>query len=114
MRESPLIIIWLDNLGLFYPLIGELGLMDIAAASKGGTVVRNLISTVPSVSEAAEVGVKAGCSLNQLPVLCEVTFDQATLCYFNLKQTYFNRETGTLTPIEGAPKLADFVGPALG
>jgi len=29
MRESPLIVIWLDNLGLFLPLIGELGLMDI-------------------------------------------------------------------------------------
>jgi hypothetical protein len=29
MRESPLIVIWIDNLGLFYPLIGELGLMDI-------------------------------------------------------------------------------------
>jgi len=29
MRVSPLIVIWLYNLGLFYPLIGELGLMDI-------------------------------------------------------------------------------------
>jgi hypothetical protein len=53
MRESPLIVIWLDNLGLFYPLIGELGLTD------------------------------------------------------------FDRETGTLAPFEGAPKLVDFVGPAL-
>ncbi len=25
MRESPLIILWLDNLGVFYPLIAELG-----------------------------------------------------------------------------------------
>ena len=113
MRESPLIIIWLDNLGLFYPLIGGLGLTDIAAAFKGGTVVRNLISTVPSITEAAEVVVKAGCSLNQLPVLGEVTFDRATQRYFNLKQTDFDRETGTLTRVEGAPKLADFVGPAL-
>jgi hypothetical protein len=113
MRESPLIIIWLDNLGLFYPLIGELGLTDIAAAFKGGTVVRNLISTVPSITEAAEVAVKAGCSLNQLPVLGEVTFDRTTQRYFNLKQTDFDTETGTLTRVEGAPKLADFVGPAL-
>ena len=29
MIESPLIVTWLDNLGLFHPLIGELGLMDI-------------------------------------------------------------------------------------
>ena len=29
MRGSPLIVIWLDNLALFYPLIGELGMMDI-------------------------------------------------------------------------------------
>ena len=46
-------------------------------------------------------------------MLGEVTFDRATQRYFNLKQTDFNRETGTLTPVEGAPKLADFVGPAL-
>ena len=113
MRVSPLIVIWLDNLGLFYPLIGELGLTDIAAAFKGGTVVRNLISTVPSVTEAAEVVVKAGCSLNQLPVLGEMTFDRSSQRFFNLKQTDFDRETGTLTPVEGAPKLVDFVGPAL-
>jgi hypothetical protein len=113
MRESPLIIIWLDNLGLFYPLIGELGLTDIAAAFKGGTVVRNLISTVPSITQAAEVVVKAECSLNQLPVLGEVTFERATQRYFNLKQTDFDRKTGTLSRVEGAPKLADFVGPAL-
>jgi hypothetical protein len=94
MRESPLIIIWLDNLGIFYPLIGELGLTDIAAAFKGGTVVRNLISTVPSITEAVEVAVKAGCSLNQLPVLGEVTFDRATQRYFNLKQTDFARKPG--------------------
>ncbi len=71
MRESPLIILWLDNLGLFYPLI------------------------------------------DQLPVLGEVTFDRATRRYFNLKQTDFDRETGMLTLIKGAPRLADFVGPAL-
>lgn len=113
MRENPLIILWLDNLGAFYPLIGELGLTNIAAAFEDGTVVHNLISAVPSVTEAAEVAVKAGCSLNQLPVLGEVTFDRATQQYFNLKQTDFDRETGTLTPVEGSPRLADFVRPAL-
>ena len=46
-REGPLIIIWLDNLGLFYPLISELGLTNIAAAFEGGTAVRHLISAVP-------------------------------------------------------------------
>jgi len=113
MRESPLIILWLDNLGLFYPLIGELGLTNIAAAFEGGTVVRHLISPVPSVTESAEVVVKTGCSLDLLPVLGEVTFDRATGCYFNLKQTDFDEETGTVTPIEGAPRLANFIGPAL-
>jgi hypothetical protein len=113
MREDPLIIIWLDNLGVFYPLIGELGLTNIAAAFEGSTVVHTLLSVVPSVTEAAEVVVKSGCGLDQLPVLGEVTFDRATQRYFNLKQTDFDRETGTLTPVEEAPKLADFVGPAL-
>ncbi len=113
VRENPLIILWLDNLGVFYPLIAELGLTNIAAAFEGGTIVRHLISPVPSVTESAEVVVKAGCGLDQLPVLGEVTFDRATRRYFNLKQTNFDRETGTVTPVEGAPKLADFVGPAL-
>ncbi|MEE8391576.1 MAG: hypothetical protein V3S14_12380 [Anaerolineae bacterium] len=113
MRKNPLIILWLDNLGLFYPLIAELGLTHIAAAFEGGTVVRHLISPVPSVTESAEVVVKAGCGLDQLPVLGEVTFDRATRRTFNLKQTDFDRETGTLTPVEGAPKLADFTSPAL-
>lgn len=113
MRESPLIIIWLDNLGIFYPFIDELALTNIAAAFEGGTVVHNLLSPVPSVTEAAEVVVKSGCGLDQLPVLGEVTFDRATRRYFNLKQTDFDKETGKLTPVEGAPKLADFVGPVL-
>ena len=113
MRENPLIILWLDNLGLFYPLISELGLTNIAAAFEGGTAVRHLISAVPSVTESAEVVVKAGCGLDWLPVLGEVTFDRATQRHFNLKQTDFDRETGTVTPVEGAPRLADFVGPAL-
>jgi hypothetical protein len=113
VRESPLIILWLDNLGVFYPLIGELGLTNIAAAFEGGTAVRHLISAVPSVTESAELVVKAGCGLNMLPVLGEVTFDRATRRYFNLKQMDFDRETGMVTPVEGAPKLADFVSPAL-
>ncbi|MBW1789884.1 MAG: alkaline phosphatase family protein, partial [Deltaproteobacteria bacterium] len=113
MRERPLILIWLDNLGVFYPFIGELELMNITAAFEGGTVVHNLLSTVPSVTEAAEVVLKSGCGLDQLPVLGEVTFDRVTQRYFNLKQADFDKETGTLTLREGAPKLADFVGPAL-
>lgn len=104
MRESPLIILWLDNLGLFYPLIGELGLTNIAAVFEGGTVVRYLIGAVPSITESAEVVVKAGCSLDMLPVLGEVTFDRATRQYLNLKQTDFDRETGTVTRVEGAPR----------
>jgi len=113
VRESPLIILWLDNLGLFYPLIGKLGLANITAAFEGGTALRYLIGAVPSVTESAEVVVKAGCGLDMLPVLGEVTFDRATRQYLNLKQTDFDRETGTVTPIEGAPRLADFVSPAL-
>ncbi len=113
MRASPLIILWLDNLGLFYPLIGELGLTNIAAAFAGGTAVRHLISAMPSVTESAEVVVKAGCSLDMLPVLGEVTFDRVTRRYFSLKQTDFDRETGTVTWIKGAPRLADFVSLAL-
>ncbi|MBL7065500.1 MAG: hypothetical protein ISS49_15005 [Anaerolineae bacterium] len=112
-RESPLIILWLDNLGVFHPLIGELGLTNIATAFEGGTAVRHLLSPMPSVTESAEVVVKAGCGLNQLPVLGEVTFDRASGQYFNLKQTDFDKETGIITPVEGAPRLADFVGPAL-
>lgn len=113
MRESPLIILWLDNLGVFYPLIAELGLTNIAAAFEGGTAVRHLLSPVPSVTESAELVVKAGCGLNMLPVLGEVTFDRAAGQYLNLKQMDFDRETGIITPVEGAPRLADFVGPAL-
>jgi len=113
VRESPLIILWLDNLGVFYPLIGELELGHIAAAFEGSTAVRHLISPVPSVTESAEVVVKAGCGLDQLPVLGEVTFDRGTRRTFNLKQTDFDRETGIITPVEGAPKLADFIRPAL-
>jgi hypothetical protein len=113
VRESPLIILWLDNLGVFYPLIAELELAHIAAAFEGGTAVRHLISPVPSVTESAEVVVKAGCGLDQLPVLGEVTFDRAAGQYFNLKQTDFDRETGIISPVEGAPRLADFVSPAL-
>jgi hypothetical protein len=112
-RERPLIVLWLDNLGVFYPLVAELGLTNIAAAFEGGTAVRHLISPVPSVTESAELVVKAGCGLDQLPVLGEVTFDRAAGQYFNLKQTDFDRETGIITPVEGAPRLADFVGPAL-
>ncbi len=54
MRESPLIILWLDNLGVFYPLISKLGLANIATAFEGGTAVCNLIGAVPSVTESAE------------------------------------------------------------
>ena len=113
MRENPLVILWLDNLGAFYPLIAELGLSNIAAAFEGGTTVRHLIGPVPSVTEAAEWVLKTGCGLDSLPVLGEVTFDRATRQHVSLKQTEFNRETGTVTAIEGAPKLADFVSPSL-
>ena len=46
MRESHIIVIWLDNLGLFYPLIDELGLMDIGERqrSKGHCVGVRLVS----------------------------------------------------------------------
>ena len=66
MRERPLTILRLDNLGLFYPLIAELGLTNIAAAFEGGTTVRHPISPVPSVTESAEVVVKAGCGIDRL------------------------------------------------
>ena len=86
---------------------------NIAAAFEGSTVVHNLLTVVPSVTEAAEVVVKSGCSLDQLSVLGEVTFNRASQRYFNLKQTDFDRVTGRLTLIEGTPKLADFVSPAV-
>ena len=113
MRENPLIILWLDNLDVFYPQIGELGLNNVAVAFKGAIIVHNLISTVPSVTESAEVVMKAGCSLDWLPVLGEVTFDRAAGKYINIKQTEVNRESRTVTPIAGAPRLADFANPAL-
>ncbi len=113
MRESPVVILWLDNLGAFYPLIAEQGLSNIAAAFEGGTAVPHLIAPMPSVTEAAELVLKTGCGLDSLPVLGEVTFDRATRQHVSLKQTEFDRETGTVTAIEGAPKLADFVSPAL-
>ena len=113
MREAPLIILWLDNLGVFYPLIAELGLTNIAAAFEGSTVVHNLITVVPSVTEAAEFVVKSGCSLDQLSVLGEVTFNRASQNYFSVKQADFDRATGTVTLIEGTPKLGDFMNPAL-
>jgi hypothetical protein len=68
---------------------------------------------MPSVTEAAEWVLKTGCGLDSLPVLGEVTFDRATRQHVSLKQTEFNSETGTVTAIEGAPKLADFVSPTL-
>jgi hypothetical protein len=113
MREGPLIILWLDNLGVFYPLISELGLTNIAAAFEGSTVVHNLITVVPSVTEVAEVVVKSGCSLDQLSVLGEVTFDRASQNYINLKQTDFDSVTGIVTLLDRTPKLADFVSPTL-
>lgn len=113
MRENPVVILWLDNLGAFYPLIVELGLSNIAAAFEGGTTVRHLIGPVPSVTEAAEWVLKTGCGLESLPVMGEVTFDRATGQHISLKQTEFYRETRTVTAIEGAPNLADFVSPAL-
>ena len=113
MSETPVVILWLDNLGTFYPLIAELGLSNIAAAFEAGTVVRHLIAPVPSVTESAEWVLKTGCGLDSLPWLGEVTFDRATRQHVSLKQTDFNRETGTITTIEGAPKLADFVSPAV-
>ena len=42
MSETPVVILWLDNLGTFYPLIAELGLSNIAAAFEAGTVVRHV------------------------------------------------------------------------
>jgi hypothetical protein len=60
-----------DDLDVFYPLIGELELTNIAAAFEGGTAVRNLVSAVPWVTESAEVVMKAGCGLDMLPVLGE-------------------------------------------
>ena len=63
MRENPVVILWLDNLGAFYPLIPEQGLSNIAAAFEGGTTVRHLIGPVPSVTEAAELVLKTGCGL---------------------------------------------------
>ncbi len=114
MKEGPLVVLlWLDNLGVFYPLVSELGLANIAAAFAGGTAVRHLIGAVPSVTESAEVVIKAGCGLDRLQVLGEVTFDRDTRQYLSLKQTDFDRETRSLTPIEGAPRLGNFVKPAL-
>ncbi len=113
MSENPVVILWLDNLGAFYPLIAELGLSNIAVAFEGGTVIRHLIGPVPSVTESAEWVLKTGCGLDSLPVLGEVTFDRATRQHVSLKQTVFNRETGTITEIDGAPELADFVSPAV-
>lgn len=47
MRENPLIILWLENLGIFYPQIGELGLNNIAA---------DLFSTLFSIFELLLLG----------------------------------------------------------
>ena len=114
VRKRPLIIVWLDNLGIFYPLIDELELANVAAAFEGGTAVRCLIGAVPSVTESAEIVVKTGCGMDRLPVLGEVTFDRASRQHVSLKkQMDFDRETGRLTPVKGAPRLADFVSPAL-
>ena len=78
VRKRPLIIVWLDNLGIFYPLFDELELANVAAAFEGGTAVPCLIGAVPSVTESAEVVVKTGCGMDRLPVLGEVTFDRAS------------------------------------
>ena len=85
MRERPLIIIWLDNLGAFHRFMGELG--NIADAFAGGTTVKNLISVVPTVTETAELTVKAGCGLEEMPVVGEVTFDRETQAMLHLKET---------------------------
>ena len=85
MRKRPLIIIWLDNLGAFHRFMGELG--NIADAFAGGTTVKNLISVVPTVTETAELTVKAGCGLEEMPVVGEVTFDRETQAMLHLKET---------------------------
>ncbi len=85
MRKRPLIIIWLDNLGAFHRFMGELG--NIADAFTGGTAVKNLISVVPTVTETAELTIKAGCGLEEMPVVGEVTFDRETRAMLHLKET---------------------------
>lgn len=85
MRERPLIIIWLDNLGAFHRFMGEL--KNIADAFTGGTTVKNLISVVPTVTETAELTVKAGCGLEEMPVVGEVTFDREIQAMLHLKET---------------------------
>ena len=72
MSENPVVILWLDNLGAFYPLIAELGLTNIAAAFEGGITVRHLIGPVPSVTEAAEWLLMTGCGLDSLPAIEEL------------------------------------------
>ncbi|HDH09908.1 MAG TPA: hypothetical protein ENF84_03090 [Chloroflexi bacterium] len=84
-RERPLIIIWLDNLGAFHQFLGES--KNIADAFAGGTLVKHLISVVPSVTETAELTIKAGCGLEEMPVVGEVTFDRETQALLHLKET---------------------------
>ena len=85
MRARPLIILWLDNLGAFYRFMGEL--KNIADAFAGGTMVKSLISVVPTVTETAELTIKAGCGLEEMPVVGEVTFDRETQAMLHLKET---------------------------
>jgi len=85
VRERPLIILWLDNLGAFHGFMGELG--NIADTFAGGTTVKNLISVVPTVTETAELTIKAGCGLEEMPVVGEVTFDRETRAMLHLKET---------------------------
>ena len=65
--------------------MGELG--NIADAFAGGTTVKNLISVVPTVTETAELTIKAGCGLEEMPVVGEVTFDRETQAMLHLKET---------------------------
>jgi len=65
--------------------MGEL--KNIADAFTGGTTVKNLISVVPTVTETAELTVKAGCGLEEMPVVGEVTFDREIQAMLHLKET---------------------------
>ncbi len=65
--------------------MGEL--KNIADAFAGGTMVKSLISVVPTVTETAELTIKAGCGLEEMPVVGEVTFDRETQAMLHLKET---------------------------
>lgn len=104
-KNRVLIILWLDNLGKFHRYVEELKLDNIKQIFKGGTIVKNLITGFPSVTQVSELILKTGCSLLQIPVMGDKTFDRQTQRIINLNKEGFDRSKQRIVRISEGMEL---------